>query len=385
MKHWKRAAVYIFILLMSLPVAADDSHQRQDQNTRQFYQSLLDSAGLLGAALRVDGGGEYFNGTTGFANFDTLQRWKPDMPFYAGSIGKTFIAVVILQLWEENQLGLDDTLTRWLPEEITDNLPGSEKVTLRHLLNHTSGIIDVLNDIPDLVLAMAANPDRPWRDEDALPYAFGHQLYFEPGSQLRYSNTGYMLLAMVIERVTGEHASAAIRKRILEPLDMRHTYYQVYEDDGSNLVHGYTIGNGGWFDNRGWIRNIAFGAGAIATTTADLGRFFRAIFKNPRLLSKKSRREMLNNNFVTATSIESVGLGIAKTDWGNIVSYWYDGGISGYHSIVRYFPTHDLVVVGFVNQDFDDSPVQPAQVFNNRILSVVMARLSAKKQQHHTD
>jgi D-alanyl-D-alanine carboxypeptidase len=377
--------VFVLIAVVSMAALAGDTPRRHHENTQQFYQDLLDSTGFLGAALTIDGAGEYFNGTTGYANLQTGQPWQPDIPFYAGSIGKTFIAVVVLQLWDEGLLDLDDPLTRWLEPQITDNLVDIEKVTLRHLLNHTSGIIDVLDDLPDLKEALEAEPGRVWSDAEVVSYAYGHPLFFEPGSQLRYSNTGYMLLAMVIQRVTGEHASVAVRQRILDPLDLTHTYYQVYEGDGSALVHGYVFADGEQIDTHPWVSNFAFGAAAIATTTSDLGRFYRAIFKDRRLLSKKARQEMLEKNLVPADpfGIERVGLGIVKTDWGNITSYWHNGAAGGYLSIVRYFPYHDLVVAGFVNFSVDDNPIQPAELFNQRVLSVVMGRLSVQKRPHH--
>lgn len=263
------------------------------------------------------------------------------MPFYAGSIGKTFIAVVMLQLWDENHLDLEDPLTRRLEPDTTDRLVGAERVTLRHLLNHTSGIIDVFDDISELQEAMDADPSRVWTDEEAVAYTYDYPLHFESGTQLRYSNTGYMLLAMVIQQVTGEHSSVAVRQRILEPLGLTQTYYQVYEGDGSALVHGYDFKDDELTDMHPWISNYALGAGAIATTTADLGRFYRAIFKDRRLLSNKARKEMLKKNLVPIDPIESMGLGIVKTDWGNIISYWHNGDAAGYLSIVRYFPEHD--------------------------------------------
>jgi D-alanyl-D-alanine carboxypeptidase len=391
MKGLIRSLLLVFIASTSLPASADKSDQGNREDSQRFYQTLLDSTNLVfpGAALLVDGAGEYFNGTTGYANLRTGQPWQPDTPFFAGSIGKTFIAVAVMQLWDENLLTLDDTLTRWLEPAITDHLPGADTITLRHLLNHTSGFIDLFA-IPEWVEAIIVDPDLLQSDEESLMFAYDLPLQFEPGSQHQYSNTGYLLLAMVIQRVTGEHASVAVRQGILDPLGLTHTYYQVYEGDGSALIHGYHFEDGELVDTHPWIRNFALGAAPMASTTADLGRFYRAIFKDPRLLSRRARKEMLENNLVGGMEpFDQYGLGIVKSDWSNITSYWHNGGIEGYKAIVRYFPDQDLVLAGFVNITVDsvDGVIypQPANLFETKVLSIVMARLSARDRTHRLD
>lgn len=388
MKGLVKNLLFVFIAMASLSTAADDNPQHNRDHPRQFYQTLLDGTywKFPGVALLVDGAGEYFNGTTGYANLTPGQPWQPDTPFYAGSIGKTFIAVAIMQLWDKGLLELDDPLTRWLEPEITDHLPGADKVTLRHLLNHTSGIIEI-GEIKAWREAIVVDSTLLWSDAASLVYVYDHALQFEPGSQLRYSNTNYLLLAMVIQRVTGEHASVVVRQGILDPLELTLTYYQVYEGDGSALVHGYQVENGKAEDTQPLISQFALGAGPIATTAADLGRFYRAIFRDPHLLSKRARKEMLEKNLVptAADPFFKYGFGIVKFDWGNIVSYWHDGGIAGYRADVRYFPEQDLVIVVFVNRfndEYVDGYTEVADSFIAQVTSIVMARLSARNKIH---
>ena len=153
------------------------------------------------------------------------------------------------------------------------------------------------------------------------------------------------------------------------------------------MVHGYHFEDGELGDTHPWVSNFALGAAPIATTTADLGRFYRAIFKGPRLLSKKARKEMLEKNLVdTNEPFDKYRFGIVKSDWGNIISYWHNGGIEGYRAIARYLPGYDLVV-GFVNITVGAldrvSYPQPAVMFEQQVLSIVMARLSARETTHH--
>ena len=201
MKGTMQRLAFIFIAITSLSVAADNTLQRTRDDSQHFYQTLLDSMNTVfpGPALFVYGPGEYFNGTTGYANLQSGQLWQPDTLFYAGSIGKTFIAVAVLQLWGDNLLDLEDTLTRRLPPEITEHLTGADRITLRQLLNHTSGVADF--ETPEWEEAVVADPSLLWNDSASLAFAYDRPLQFEPGSQHRYSNTGYLLLGLACKNL----------------------------------------------------------------------------------------------------------------------------------------------------------------------------------------
>ncbi len=370
----------LFSFIFAQAVLADDDRDSPWKSNTRFYQTLLDSAGsfgLPGVALTINGGGETFTGTAGYANLQSGQLWTPDMPFFPGSTGKAFIAVVILQLWQEGKLDLDDTLNKRLPVAISDQLVGADIITIRQLLNHSSGMVDVLNDIPDAFAAFIQETGRVWTDEEAITYAFGHPLHFEPGSQYRYSNTGYILLAMIIKQVTGEHAAVAVRSRILDPLDMQHTWYQTQETGYAELVHGYLLQGGEAHDTQPWVSTIGLGAAPIATTTGDLARFLRAIFKDRRLLSHRARKEMLKYNLIaTEEPFSQYGFALVKTDWGKNHLYEHSGGIAGYQAQMAYFPQHDLVITGFTNVTYADSVADPAGLFYNYLLSTIMGRVA---------
>ena len=371
----------LFTVLFCLPALADDDTPHPAENTQRFYRELLASKPIYtGAALLVDGAGEKFNGTIGFA--DANLPWHPDMPFYVASIGKTFMAVAVMQLWDRGLLGLDDTLTRWLEPEISGQLAAADRITVRQLLNHTAGLKDATGQ-PAFVVDILANPGKTWSDEEVLTYIYGEELWFEPGSRHGYTDTNYILLAMIIQRVTGEHASVMVRQGILEPLDLQHTYYLVHEGDGSDMVHGFAFGDpllgAGAVDTQPWAKGLAIGAAPLVSTTEDIARFFRALLKDKTLLSREARQQMLQNNLVNigVTNIESYGFGLNRSDWGNNHSYWHDGGFPGHYSIVQYFPKYDLVVAGLFNFTLGDreSHIQPSRLIFQEILTAVLARV----------
>ena len=161
------------------------------------FQALLDAAagdGLAGASLRVKGPGVDFQGAAGVANLITGEPLTVDHVIYMASLGKTFTASVALQLYEEGRLDLDAPITRWLPGAVTQRIPSSEKITLRHLLNHTSGLIDYMNDAKAWRTDFVRDPHRQWTHIEVVAYLYDRPLLFEPGSDYHYSNSNYIIV-----------------------------------------------------------------------------------------------------------------------------------------------------------------------------------------------
>ncbi|HDZ27262.1 MAG TPA: class A beta-lactamase-related serine hydrolase, partial [Candidatus Aminicenantes bacterium] len=140
-------------------------------------------------------------GAAGLSNIKTDTTMRPDDKFRAGSIMKPFISVVILQLMEEGRFSLEDPMTAVLPESVSSRFSDSEQITVRMLLNHTSGIPDWITGA--MIGKITANPQRIWEVDEYLDAAAAQEPYFPPGEGWRYSNTDYSLLGMVIERATG--------------------------------------------------------------------------------------------------------------------------------------------------------------------------------------
>ena len=197
----------------------------------------------------------------------------PETAFEAASIAKTFVAALVLELADERKLALDDRLSRYLPD-----VPNADRVSLRQLLNHTSGYDDYITD--EFFDAAHTQHDKAWTLPELLAFA-PTQLLEPPGTRYDYSNTNYLLLAMVVQTETGNSATAEIRRRFLKPLGLAHTWFL---SDGpvpaGNLAHGYSdLGDGsGMSDVTGepWVLSGA--DGGMVSNAGDLIGWAQRIF-----------------------------------------------------------------------------------------------------------
>ncbi len=255
----------------------------------------------------------------------------PRTHFRIGSVTKTFVATVVLQLADQGILDLDAPIDRALP----DVVPGGRSITVGQLLNHTSGLYDYMKEP-----GMSTNR---WRGEDRfrhhapaelLAAAFSHPPYFAPGTGFRYSNTNYIVLGVLIEKVTGMPYADAVRHRILDPLDLRDT--SLPGDDptiGAPAVAAqYTSGSGGTVDVAEQNPSLDWAAGEMISTTTDLSVYFGALLSG-RLLSAAMLERMKQT--VPMGLGFHYGLGVQRFDLPCGVRLWgHSGELLGYLTYV---------------------------------------------------
>jgi len=306
--------------------------------------STLNADKVPGAVVlvRLANGEEFLYGG-GYANIETRRKMDVSDRFRIGSITKTFIATVILQLVDEGKVSLNDTVLQLLPNV---ELRMAEQITVRDLLRHTSGIPNYTGDI-GFLLNMFNNPHSYPSEKQILAFAERNPRLFSPSAtdsqgNLRwgYSNTNYTLLGMIIQKITSNTVEDEIHKRIIVPVGMTKTYFatSVYAPD--DLVRGYMdlqtsdyAGSGipgdgqPFYDITSLHPLYAGAAGAIISNAPDLVEYAEAF-----ITGKFYSNSMLQNrdDFVTsqfASAVGNYGLGIAKVgnDW-----IGHKGGISGY-------------------------------------------------------
>jgi D-alanyl-D-alanine carboxypeptidase len=262
-----------------------------------------------------------------------------DLQFCAGSIGKIFTAVVILNLIEEDRLSLENSVEKWFPE-----ISWASRVTVNHLLTHTSGIAGFDNTKEyESHRYLYDNP------EELLSYLTKKELLFEPGKHYAYSNTGYLMLGIIIERVTGRTYKEAVEHYIIEKINLHKTEVITSESIDGLIVKGHHKGNV-LSESEDYI--VPFAAGSIAATPRDLIIFLQALMSG-RLLSQGSLQTMFSDmNLMTVTQRNYYGKGMVaalETPAGNIIGH--TGGIKGFGASLYYHPERNIFVCVMMNDD----------------------------------
>jgi D-alanyl-D-alanine carboxypeptidase len=313
--------------------------------------SLLVANNIVGAsvAINMPAKGTWL-GVSGTSNPATGDSIKPDMLFDIGSNTKTFIAALVLKLVDEGLVNLDDQINQWLPE--FPNIDGD--VTIRQLLNHTSGISDYLNENPAAVETLFVDLDRFWAPEYSLSYVL--EPNFTKGTDWSYSNTGYLLSGMIIKQVTGsEKVSTVLRDRILDPLNLNATFLDIDENLMGELSHGwmYYSETDEWFDSyelpRTAIYSCMYTAGAIVSTAENMVRWIRELYTG-QVLSQETLNQMLTIVPFNNDVINGYGLGTMKRVWLGEQAWAHGGDTFSFGSQAAYFPEKDVSIVVLVNQ-----------------------------------
>lgn len=326
----------------------------QDSFYRKELIQYKDSNHLPGAIIAIKKPGQpLWIGAAGKSNIDQQIDIQESTPFRIGSITKVFIAVVALKLQEQGKLKLEDKLTDHLPE-LKDKIPHSSQITIRMLLNHSSGIWDPKNDDSSYLQYITNFPEQMDSmnvDARLQKYVYGKSLFFTPGTQSRYSNTGYWLVGKIIEKVTGKSIQQVLHAIIFQPLQMKSSYYE--EKPNEKLAHGYFVVEGNLTDVTQWDKADGDGdpSSGIISTASDLFKFGEALFSG-NLITKKSLQEMLQNTkFSNCPGGQcEYGLGIETWNQGGVKGYGKNGTSIGYEANWIYFPGKNTTVITFANK-----------------------------------
>ena len=249
----------------------------------------VSEAGAPGVLLLVRHGDRTRTTVRGIAAGETPLR--ADDRFRIGSVTKTFVAVVVLQLVAEERIRLEDTVERWLPGLV----PAGGEITVRQLLSHTSGLYDYVED-PRVFGAYVQDPGHVWAPRELVDLALEHPAQFAPGERYAYSSTNYLLLGLIVEAATGEPLADALEAHVFEPLGLDGTSFDPRYVRGP-YVHGHRapshhgVVTGAPRDTSEEAASWAWAAGAVVSTAVDLSRFFASLLGG-RLLTPSLLREM---------------------------------------------------------------------------------------------
>ncbi|WP_051275677.1 serine hydrolase domain-containing protein [Aestuariibacter salexigens] len=272
--------------------------------------------GLDSIIVYIDDGSDITHYAAGHYDRESERPVNAEDLFKIASISKLYIAVAVAKLVTENVIGLDDSLSLWLPE-LSGRIANAEQATIRHLVEHRSGI-------PDFDSAPGFSWQNAHQDIEAtLALVYDLPADFAADARYEYSNTNYLLLARVMDRVLGFSHRDYIQQAILDPLELQHTFNTYQPDFDEQLISGYWQG----LNRKGQDYQIP--GGSMVATASDVGRFIRAL-NDGSLLSAEERQHYI---------------------------YWFEhsGWLPGYQSVAGYNVSNDTVVVQFVSTTGDDS------------------------------
>ena len=314
------------------PVATGSASSAEKEQALSAAQSLVD--GGFPAALTAvrDKDGNTIGAAAGVGNLETGEAPPLDGEVRIGSNTKTFVAVVILQLVQEGKITLDEPIETYLPGLLHGEGIDGAKITVRQLLQHTSGLPEYTDTVPGETDIFQIR-DNYYSTRDLLDVALSKPAAFEPGSQFKYTNTNYIVLSLLAEKVTHRPLAEQITQRIIEPLGLTHTYYPGpgEEDIRGTHPHGYHRNSSAeeWKDITRMDPSWAGGAGAMISTPSELGTFIQATF-NGTLLTQDSIAEM-KKTVDTGQPNHGYGLGIFSMPLSCGGEAWgHNGGLPGY-------------------------------------------------------
>ncbi|MEC0275512.1 serine hydrolase domain-containing protein [Peribacillus frigoritolerans] len=305
------------------------STQRDRTAVKQAIRDTL-QLGFPGILAKTAEGGKTRGYAAGVADLSTKKPMKTDFRFRIGSVTKTFIATVLLQLAGENRLNLDDSIEKWLPGIIQGNGYDAKQITIRQMLNHTSGIAEYSRSKE----ADFTHTKRVYTADELVKIGLLMPPDFAPGKSWSYSNTGYVLLGILIEKVTGNSYAEEIENRIIEPLELSNTFLPGNSSviPGTKHARGYSQP-----DEASEIKDVTYfnpsigsSAGDMISTADDLNKFFSYLLGG-KLMKEQQLKQMLTAVPTGRAEIGRYGLGIYETKLPSGVPIWgHTGGIPGF-------------------------------------------------------
>lgn len=328
--------LFATLLILTLYTAA--SSQTLDKaKLDQFFDRLAEKNKAMGSLVIVKDGNVLYTRAIGYSQINGTEK-KPLTAanrFRIGSITKMFTAALILQLVEERKLKLTDTLDKFIPQ-----VPNAKKITIVQILGHRSGIPNVRRDQN----SQGNVNTTPITKDEMLALIAKVTPDFEPDSKQSYSNSGYFLLGLIIEKVTGKPYGEALKERIISKIGLANTYTATGNIDANkNEALTYMNLGGEWKPVPETHPSILFGGGAIVSTPNDLAKFIQALFDG-KIVSKENldQMKMIRDG-------DGLGLGMEPFTFAGKTFYGHAGGGDNYGAWLAYLPEEKLAVAYTTN------------------------------------
>jgi len=337
----------------------NDTSQLNTNNEK--YQAVLlemTGNGVVGATMSVyDKNYGMWLGSSGKADLHNNIDLQNCNITRVGSTVKMFTATTILLLQEEGKINLNDKIANHLSGDNIDKIENAEKATIRQLLQHSSGIYNYIQNL-QFQTASLNNLVKEWQADDLLKYAYKKSAYCKPDEDVIYSNTNYILLGLLIEKIEGKPLHQVFEEKIFNPLGLSHTQFAGKNPVPDGIIRGYID----LYSNLQVLESTYFSGwdyytadGGLISNPYDMNVFFRALM-NHEIISQQSLNEMLTWKTPKEQDPEFYeiyyGLGIFKMNTPKGEVYFHSGDAIGYYANMMFFPDDSTTVVYAVNSNY---------------------------------
>lgn len=345
------ALLCAFIFKTGLQAMSPDTDSlSKSMKVKKLFECTINRAFPGASVIVIDHRKIVLNEGYGLANVEQNIPNTPNTIFRLGSITKQYTAMAILQLYDEKLLDLDDFVDKYFFGTLN-----GDKITIKHLLTHTSGITESL--------------DSP--------------LGFIPGDQISYSNTGYNLLGRIVEKVSGLSYEKYLHKNIFKPLGMKNTGYEHFAKRIKNMATGYKImENGGYTDIGNSDVSGAFAAGALYSTTEDMYKWDQALY-NEKLIKKSTLNQAFSGAILNNGSTIKYGFGWMVNQWRGLREIGHGGDITGFNSYIARYPDEQFTVIVLSNIEMrPPGPVPDAGYLAHKIAEIYLSDKLTNSKEH---
>ena len=297
-------------------------------------------------------GNKYWSGASGVSDIYTLDPMDTSLLFYQASVTKTFVAAIVFQLIEENKLSLDHNIGMYLSTIRT--IPPSTKI--RYLLNQRSGIYNFIGGNPSATSTWFSHPDSIWTSKRAIE-TYNHNPNFTQGTAFEYSNTNYILLGMIVEKITGNTFAEELKNRILIPFGLNQTFLPHIDSIAGPLVQGWTsFTQNNIFDtNASQILNncfasMSFTAGALVSYPKDVAKFYRLLFSG-QIIHDTTLQVMKTCANVNFAGSNGYGYGLMRYNFGGKTYFGHVGDLSGFTQLTIHQESDSITLSISINRN----------------------------------
>ena len=337
----------ILLILIFCQVAISQSFDKTKLD--KYFNSIDDNKKFMGSVAVSKNGEIIYLKSVGYADINNKIKANNETKYRIGSISKSFTAILVLKAVENKKLELNQTIDKWFP-----TIKNSEKISVKQLLNHRSGIYNFTNSPDYLSLSTQAKTE-----EEMIEIIKAGGNNFSPDSKAEYSNSNYVLLTYILEKTFSKSYSELLNEFIINPIELKNTYVFGKINTINNESKSYKF-LGSWIEESETNYTIPLGAGAITSTASDLTKFADALF-GEQLLNSESLEAM-------KTIQEGYGYGLFQIPFYSSLGFGHTGGIDGFSSVFAHFPeeniSYALTSNGTIMNNNDISIAVLSAVFN---------------------